>query len=42
MYGVGYPVLANAIDGKYVLWMLLILMVGKMIGAPPHPQPATA
>jgi len=31
MYGVGYPVLANAIDGKYVLWMLLILMVGKMI-----------
>ncbi len=31
MYGVGYPVLARAIDGKYVLWMLIILMVGKMI-----------
>ncbi|WP_254205229.1 chloride channel protein [Nocardia alni] len=31
MYGVGYPVLAHAIDGKYVLWMLLVLMVGKMI-----------
>jgi CIC family chloride channel protein len=31
MYGVGYPVLAKAIDGRYVLWMLLILMVGKMI-----------
>lgn len=30
MYGVGYPVLARAIDGRYVLWMLIILMVGKM------------
>lgn len=31
MYGVGYPVLARAIDGRYVLWMLLILMAGKVI-----------
>ncbi|WP_433714065.1 chloride channel protein [Nocardia sp. CA-084685] len=31
MYGVGYPVLAGAIDGEYVLWMLVVLMVGKMI-----------
>ena len=31
MYGVGYPVLAHAIDGRYVLWFLLILMVGKMV-----------
>jgi CIC family chloride channel protein len=31
MYGVGYPVLAHAIDGHYVLWFLLILMAGKMI-----------
>ena len=33
MYGVGYPVLAHAIDGRYVLWFLLILMVGKMVAA---------
>ena len=31
MYGVGYPVLAHAIDGQYVLWFLLILMIGKMV-----------
>jgi CIC family chloride channel protein len=31
MYGVGYPVLAHAIDGRYVLWFLVILMVGKMV-----------
>lgn len=31
MYGVGYPVLAHAIDGKYVVWMLLILMAGKIV-----------
>lgn len=31
MYGVGYPVLENAVDGKYVIGMLLLLMVGKMI-----------
>jgi CIC family chloride channel protein len=30
MYGVGYPVLANAVEGKYVMGMLLLLMVGKM------------
>jgi CIC family chloride channel protein len=31
MYGVGYPVLAHAIDGNYVLWFLLVLMVGKIV-----------
>lgn len=31
MYGVGYPVLARAIDGRYVVWMLLILMAGKIV-----------
>ncbi len=31
MYGVGYPVLENAVDGKYVLGFLLILMLGKML-----------
>jgi chloride channel protein, CIC family len=30
MYGVGYPVLRNAIDGKYVFGFLLVLLVGKM------------
>lgn len=31
MYGVGYPVLENAVEGKYVLAFLLVLLVGKMI-----------
>jgi chloride channel protein, CIC family len=31
MYGVGYPVLDRAIDGRYVLWLLLMLMVGKIM-----------
>ena len=31
MYGVGYPVLENAVEGKYVIGMLLVLMVGKML-----------
>ncbi|MCV7014359.1 chloride channel protein [Mycolicibacterium madagascariense] len=31
MYGVGYPVLENAVRGRYVVGMLLLLMVGKMI-----------
>lgn len=30
MYGVGYPVLQNAVEGKYLIPMLLLLMVGKM------------
>ncbi len=30
MYGVGYPVLQNAVEGKYLVPMLLLLMVGKM------------
>ncbi|WP_319458348.1 chloride channel protein [Mycobacterium sp. RTGN4] len=30
MYGVGYPVLENAVEGKYVIGMLLLLMIGKM------------
>jgi CIC family chloride channel protein len=31
MYGVGYPVLENAINGHYVLWFLVILLVGKIV-----------
>ncbi len=30
MYGVGYPVLENAVEGKYLVPMLLLLLVGKM------------
>ncbi len=30
MYGVGYPVLENAVEGRYLIGMLLLLMVGKM------------
>lgn len=30
MYGVGYPVLENAVEGKYLIPMLLLLMIGKM------------
>ncbi|MCX3062634.1 chloride channel protein [Streptomyces beihaiensis] len=31
MYGVGYPVLQNATEGKYAIGFLLLLVVGKMI-----------
>ncbi|MFC6345362.1 chloride channel protein, partial [Nocardioides hankookensis] len=31
MYGVGYPVLGNAVDGRYAVGFLLVLLVGKMI-----------
>jgi CIC family chloride channel protein len=31
MYGVGYPVLGNAIFGRYAVGFLLLLLVGKMI-----------
>jgi CIC family chloride channel protein len=31
MYGVGYPVLENAIGGRYVIGFLLVLLVGKMV-----------
>ena len=30
MYGVGYPVLEKAVEGKYLVPMLLLLMLGKM------------
>ena len=30
MYGVGYPVLQKAVEGRYLIPMLLLLMVGKM------------
>jgi CIC family chloride channel protein len=33
MYGVGYPVLNQAIAGHQVLWFLLVLMVAKMVTA---------
>ena len=31
MYGVGYPVLENAVGGKYVIGFLLLLLVGKIV-----------
>ncbi len=31
MYGVGYPVLENAVAGRYVIGFLLVLLVGKML-----------
>ena len=30
MYGVGYPVMDKAISGQVVLWLLVVLMVGKV------------
>jgi chloride channel protein, CIC family len=31
MYGVGYPVLENAVAGKYAIGFLLVLLVGKVV-----------
>lgn len=31
MYGVGYGVLENAVRGEYVLWFLVVLLVGKIV-----------
>jgi CIC family chloride channel protein len=31
MYGVGYPVMYQALDGKYAIWFCLILMLGKVV-----------
>lgn len=31
MYGVGYPVLSNAVFGQYAIAFLVVLLVGKMI-----------
>nr|WP_308288825.1 chloride channel protein [Streptomyces humicola] len=31
MYGVGYPVLENAVAGKYVIGFLIVLLVGKIV-----------
>ena len=31
MYGVGYPVLENGVQGKYVVGFLLVLLVGKVV-----------
>jgi chloride channel protein, CIC family len=33
MYGVGYPVMNQAIAGNEALWLVLILMAGKMLAA---------
>ena len=30
MYGVGYPVLENAVGGKYVIGFLIVLLIGKI------------
>lgn len=31
MYGVGYPVLGNAVEGRYAIGFLLLLLVAKMV-----------
>ena len=31
MYGVGYPVLENAVGGRYAIGFLLVLLLGKML-----------
>ena len=31
LYGVGYPVMYQAVGGGYVLWFLILLAAGKMI-----------
>ena len=31
MYGVGYPVMDKAVTGQYVLWFLVVLLVGKVV-----------
>lgn len=33
LYGVGYPVINQAVGGRYVLWFLVVLCVGKMFAA---------
>jgi CIC family chloride channel protein len=33
LYGVGYPVMDKATAGQYVLWFLVLLLVGKMVAA---------
>jgi chloride channel protein, CIC family len=33
MYGVGYPVMDRVLGGHYVLWLILILMLGKILAA---------
>ncbi len=30
LYGVGYPVLEHAVGGRYTVWLLLALLVGKL------------
>ncbi len=31
MYGVGYPILQNSVEGRYALGFLLVLLLGKML-----------
>jgi chloride channel protein, CIC family len=33
MYGVGYPVMDRVFEGHYLLWFVLILLVGKILAA---------
>jgi CIC family chloride channel protein len=33
MYGVGYPVMNKAVSGHMVLWLLVVLMLGKILAA---------
>ena len=31
MYGVGYPVMAKAVAGRYVVWLLVLFLLSKMV-----------
>jgi CIC family chloride channel protein len=33
MYGVGYPVMNNVVAGHVLLWLIVLLMVGKVVAA---------
>ena len=33
MYGVGYPVMGNALAGRYALWFIAVLMLGKILAS---------
>ena len=35
LYGVGYPVMYQAVGGSYALWFLIVLAAGKMIAVQP-------
>jgi chloride channel protein, CIC family len=33
LYGIGYPVMGEAVGGRYVIWFLIVLAAGKIVAA---------